>query len=207
MTHHYGSGLNALPLLSHFEQNPTQTYLLRVGYGGTNGPLSNIDSGGFASAAFHTWPDTMAWDGYSGDYGPNFVGLALGSGTYVVNDATLGLVAFGGTLTGSSNSWAVVPKDAVRRKVFIAQLGYKFTVDAGAIASVKYSNGAVQLTIAPSVTTVSTMATASSTIVRITKTAQVGSVGNAVVSGLTALRGGWAVNLESGNVVVSITFA
>ncbi|KAB8301599.1 hypothetical protein EYC80_003441 [Monilinia laxa] len=207
MTHHYGSGLNALPLLSYFEQNPTQTYLLRVGYGGTNGPLSNIDSGGFASAAFHTWPDTMAWDGYSGDYGPNFVGLALGSGTYVVNDSTLGLVAFGGTLTGSSTSWTVIPNDAVRRKVFISQLGYKFTVDAGAIASVKYSNGAVQLTIAPSVTSVSTMATASSTILRVTKTAQVGSVGRAVVSGLTTLRGGWAVNLEDGNVAVSITFA
>lgn len=207
MGHHYGSGLNALPLLSYFEQNPTQTYLLRVGYGGTNGPLSNIDSGGFASAAFHTWPDTMAWDGYSGDYGPNFVGLALGSGTYVVNDATLGLVAFGGTLTGSSTTWTVVPKDAVRRKVFIAQLGFKFSVDAGAISSVTYNNGAVQLTIVPSISTVSTMAAANSTILRITKTAQVGSIGNAVISGLTALRGGYAVNLAGGNVVVSVTFA
>ncbi|KAF7863057.1 hypothetical protein EAF04_007140 [Stromatinia cepivora] len=207
MGHHYGSGLNALPLLSYFEQNPTETYLLRVGYGGTNGPLSNIDSEGFASAAFHTWPDTMSWDAYSGDYGPNFVGLALGSGTYVVDDATLGLVAFGGTLTGSSTSWTVVPKDAVRRKVFIAQLGFRFEVDAGAIASVTYKNGAAQLTIAPSVATVSTMARASSTILRVTKTAQVGSVGNAVVSGLKLLRGGWAVDLADGEVVVSVTFS
>ncbi|QSZ31394.1 hypothetical protein DSL72_000959 [Monilinia vaccinii-corymbosi] len=207
MGHHYGSGLNALPLLSHFEENPAQTYLLRVGYGGTNGPLSNIDQDGFASAAFHLWPDTMAWDDYSGDYGPNFVGLALGSGTYVVDDATLGLVAFGGTLTGSSTSWTVLPKDAVRRKVFIAQLGFKFTIDAGAIESVRYAKGSVQLIIAPSVATVPTMAIASSTILRIKKTAQVGSVGNAVVSGLTALRGGWAVDLKKGKVVVSITFA
>ncbi|APA14501.1 hypothetical protein SS1G_06426 [Sclerotinia sclerotiorum 1980 UF-70] len=207
MGHHYGSGLNALPLLSHFEQNPTETYLLRVGYGGTNGPLSNIDSEGFASAAFHTWPDTMAWDAYSGDYGPNFVGLALGSGTYVVDDTTLGLIAFGGALTGSSTSWAVAPKDAVRRKVFIAQLGFKFEIDAGAIASVTYTNGTVKLTIAPIVSTVSTMASASSTILRVTKTAQVGSVGKATVSELGALRGGWAVDLTGGEVVVSITFS
>lgn len=33
--HHYGSGLNALPLISHFESNPTDFYLLRVGFGGT----------------------------------------------------------------------------------------------------------------------------------------------------------------------------
>ncbi|KAK6608415.1 hypothetical protein H4I95_03795 [Botrytis cinerea] len=207
MGHHYGSGLNALPLLSHFEQNPSQTYLLRVGYGGTNGPLSNIDHDGFASAAFHTWPDTMAWDGYSGDYGCNFLGLALGSGVYVVDDAALGLVAFGGIISGSNSSWTVEPRDAVRRKVFIAQLGFKFTVDAAAIESVTYKNGAVQITIVPSVKTVSEMAIASSTILRITKTAQVGKVGSAVVAGLSALKGGWAVDLKGGSVVVSVTFA
>lgn len=207
MGHHYGSGLNALPLLSHFEQNPSQTYLLRVGYGGTNGPLSNIDHDGFASAAFHTWPDTMAWDGYSGDYGCNFLGLALGSGVYVVDDAALGLVAFGGIVSGSSSSWTVEPRDAVRRKVFIAQLGFKFTVDAAAIESVTHKNGAVQITIVPSVKTVSEMAIASSTILRITKTAQVGKVGSAVVAGLSALKGGWAVDLKGGSVVVSVTFA
>jgi hypothetical protein len=32
--HHYGSGLNALPLISQFESDPTDFYLLRVGFGG-----------------------------------------------------------------------------------------------------------------------------------------------------------------------------
>lgn len=57
--HHYGSGLNALPLLSAFESSPTDYYLLRVGYAGSSGPLTNIDQGGFASASFHSFADTV----------------------------------------------------------------------------------------------------------------------------------------------------
>jgi hypothetical protein len=58
--HHYGSGLNALPLLSSFERNTSDVYLLRVGFGGISGPLTNIDSGGFAAASFHSFEDTLA---------------------------------------------------------------------------------------------------------------------------------------------------
>ncbi|KAG6820154.1 hypothetical protein H0H93_004736 [Arthromyces matolae] len=83
--HHYGSGLNALPLITAFEASPTDYYLLRVGYGGLSGPLSNIDQGGFASASFHSFADTLAWDAYSGDYGPNFSGHSMGIGTFIVN--------------------------------------------------------------------------------------------------------------------------
>lgn len=136
--HHYGSALNALPLLSAFRSSPTDTYLLRTGYAGTTGPLSNINADGFAAASFHSWPDTLKWDGISGDYGPGFLGLALGSGTYVVQDAELGLVAFGGTLTSSGSSVSVVTKDAVRRKVFIGPLGVLVSVDAGIVREVKY---------------------------------------------------------------------
>jgi len=35
-----------------------------------DGPLSNIDEKGFASAAFHSFPDRMMFDPYTGDYGP-----------------------------------------------------------------------------------------------------------------------------------------
>lgn len=41
--HHYGSGLNALPLISEFMAHPTDYHLLQVGFGGLSGPLSNID--------------------------------------------------------------------------------------------------------------------------------------------------------------------
>jgi hypothetical protein len=67
--HHYGSGLNAIPVLAHYREHPDDDYLLRVGYGGTMGALSNIDQEGFASVAFHSFPSTLKWDGYSGDYG------------------------------------------------------------------------------------------------------------------------------------------
>lgn len=49
------------------------------------GALMNIDREGFASAAFHSFPSTLKWDAYSGDYGPNFFGHALNAATYVVN--------------------------------------------------------------------------------------------------------------------------
>lgn len=48
--HHYGSGLNAIPLISHFRADPTDIYILRVGYAGLSGPLSNIDQGGVRSS-------------------------------------------------------------------------------------------------------------------------------------------------------------
>ncbi|HSD46623.1 MAG TPA: DUF5695 domain-containing protein, partial [Pyrinomonadaceae bacterium] len=75
--HHYGSGLNAIPMLSHYREHPGDDYLLRVGYGGAMGALSNIDQEGFASVAFHSFPSALKWDPYTGDYGPNFFGHAL----------------------------------------------------------------------------------------------------------------------------------
>ena len=43
--HHYGSGLNAIPVLSHYREHPDDDYLLRVGYGGTMGALVKHRSG------------------------------------------------------------------------------------------------------------------------------------------------------------------
>src|SRR5438270_7525876 len=45
--HHYGSGLNAIPLLTEYREHPGDFYLLRVGYGGTMGTLTDIDREGF----------------------------------------------------------------------------------------------------------------------------------------------------------------
>ncbi|KAL4922778.1 hypothetical protein BDW62DRAFT_196782 [Aspergillus aurantiobrunneus] len=166
--HHYGSGLNALPLLSHFRHNPQDTYLLHVGYGGINGPLSNIDADGFASASFHSWPDTLAWDGYSGDYGPNFLALALGSAVYLVDDPKLGLVAYGGNINSSENVVTVTTRDAVKHRVYIGPLSVYITIDAGAIEEFEYDalQGTVFLTIASkSSSAPSTAADASAAVV------------------------------------------
>ena len=209
--HHYGSGLNALPILDWFQHNPTDIYLLRVGYGGTSGPLSNIDQSGFASASFHSWPDTLAWDAYSGDYGPNFSGLIMGSGAYVITTPNLGTVAFGGNLiVNSDSSMQVAPRDAVRRMVYLAQYGLRVTVDAGAIEmlTVDPHSKTMTVSIAEKVTAISREAVASSAILRVEKVIQVESTGDIVIAtpGLTQDRGGWKVPLGSSIVNVEISF-
>ncbi len=156
--HHYGSGLNAIPLLEHFRSHPDDLYTLRAGYGGTMGALANVDSKGFASAAFHSFPDRMAADPYTGDYGPNFFGFATNTGTYVVNDPHLGWLAFGGVVSEQGNSVRVEPRDASRARLFLAPLGLWITLDAGQIESATYSAGdrSVVVRLAPGTIYVST---------------------------------------------------
>jgi len=137
--HHYGSGLNALPLISAFESSPSDIFLLRLGFGGLSGPLSNIDQGGFASASFHSFADTLKWDGYSGDYGPNFSGHSLGMGTFIINHPDFGWQAFGGNVVSTSPTVQVQVKDSIRRRVFIAPLGVLLTLDAGAFSAVAFN--------------------------------------------------------------------
>ncbi|KAF9056072.1 hypothetical protein BJ165DRAFT_1430646 [Panaeolus papilionaceus] len=137
--HHYGSGLNALPLITEFQSSPNDFYLLRVGYAGLSGPLSNIDPGGFASASFHSFADTLKWDGYSGDYGPNFSGHTMGMGTFIIKHPDFGWQAFGGKVTSTSPTVQVQIRDSIRRRVFIAPIGSLLTLDAGAFSSVVFN--------------------------------------------------------------------
>ncbi len=104
--HHYGSAMNAIPVLSEYRDHPDDLYLLRVGYGGLMGALSNVTQDGFAPAAFHSYPSTLAIDGYSGDYGPGFLGFAINNASYLVKDDTFGWIGFGGNVTATSASSA-----------------------------------------------------------------------------------------------------
>lgn len=135
--HHYGSGLNTIPLLSEFREHPNDFYLLRVGYGGMMGSLSNIDKDGFASAAFHTYPDTLRWDAYSGDYGPNFFGQAINNGTYIINHPEFGWQAFGGNVKVSGDIIKVSPLDSSRTRIYIAPFGLWLTLDTGKFTEVE----------------------------------------------------------------------
>ncbi len=129
--HHYGSGLNAIPVLSHYREHPDDDYLLRVGYGGLMGALSNIDREGFASVAFHSFPSTLKWDGYSGDYGPNFFGHALNTATYLINHPEFGWQSFGGNVQAKGDWVSLKPLDSFRTRVYIAPRGLWLTLDAG----------------------------------------------------------------------------
>ncbi|KAF2969405.1 hypothetical protein GQX73_g4165 [Xylaria multiplex] len=201
--HHYGSGLNALVLLSAFRSDPSDWYLLQVGYGGTSGPLSNINQEGFAAASFHSWPDTLKWDGYSGDYGPGFLGMALGSGTYIAQHKTLGLLVYGGTLTSSSgaSSVSVTTQGPVRRKVFIGPLGVLLTTDAGSIDGFNYvSDGS---TISVTLAQLPGGPSASSAVLWVETTS--GSSKYTVSSPTaTQSRQGWGIPLSSSAVTVQL---
>ena len=135
--HHYGSGLNAIPVLSEFRNKPDDFYLLRVGYGGAMGGLSNIDQEGFASAAFHSFPQNMRWDTYTGDYGPNFFGVAVNAATYVINHPEFGWQAFGGNVNADGDWIRVQPLDAFRQRVYVAPRGLWLTLDSGTFESVE----------------------------------------------------------------------
>jgi len=199
--HHYGSSLNSLVLLSAFRSNPSDIYVLHVGYGGNNGPLSNINRDGFAAASFHSWPDTLAWDGISGDYGPGFVGLALGAGTYVVEDKALGILAYGGTLSTSGSVSIVQPRDAARRRAFIGPLGLLVTIDAGLIEELTFD-----LTTKVVVLKMAQVPTAPITPAAVLWVETTSGTMNYTVStpGLNQARMGWQVPFGSNPVIVQI---
>ncbi|OBT52761.1 hypothetical protein VE04_07069 [Pseudogymnoascus sp. 24MN13] len=195
--HHYGSGLNSLVLLGAFRSDPSDSYLLRVGYGGTSGPVSNINEDGFAAASFHSWPDTLKWDGLSGDYGPNFVGLVLGTGTYVVQDTVVGLVAYGGVLTSLGDSVSVQTADPVRRRIFIGPLGLLISVDAGIIDNFSYvpSTGEINVTLSQ----LSGVPVAAKAVLWAESTTGARNY-SVTASGITKTRLGWQILLSSDNV-------
>jgi hypothetical protein len=135
--HHYGSGINSIPVLTHYRENPSDYYLLRVGYGGAMGALSSIDQEGFSSAAFHSFPQNLKWDAYSGDYGPNFFGHAVNSATYLINHPEFGWQAFGGNVKVEGETVKLQPLDSFRRRVYVAPLGLWLTLDAGTFHAVE----------------------------------------------------------------------
>lgn len=146
--HHYGSGLNAIPVLSEYRDNPDDLYLLRVGYGGLMGAIANITQDGFGPSGFHAYPSTLRIDGYSGDYGTGFLGHVVNTGTYIAHDAEFGWLAFGGNLTVEGSSVRVRPMDSARSRVYLAPLGLWLTLDAGAFESVEVSPRTVRVTLA-----------------------------------------------------------
>ena len=135
--HHYGSGLNAIPLLVEYREHPDDFYLLRVGYGGTMGALTDIDQEGFLSPAFHSFPDMLRSDPVSGDNGPNFFGHAWNTATYVVNHPEFGWVALGGNIRTENGVIKVTPLDSFRTRVYVAPAGLWLTLDSGKFESVE----------------------------------------------------------------------
>ena len=208
--HHYGSALNAIPVLSEYRDRPEDLYLLRVGYAGMMGGIANVTRDGFGPSAFHAYPSTLRIDGYSGDYGPGFFGHAVGTGTYVVNDPVFGWLAFGGNLSVASRDTEsalddaagmvrVVPLDAARSRVYLAPLGLWLTLDAGAFEAVELSGAVVRVTLSPATATVR------SARLRVEQPAAIEGVGPiAPAESFPMERGAYVVPLGGGPTVVGL---
>ncbi len=153
--HHYGSALNAVPLFDAYRRDPADLHLLRVAYGGFMGGITNIDRDGFASAAFHSEPDLMRWDAYSGDYGMGYFGHAYAAASYLVKDATFGWLGFGGTVNEDGDAVEIVPHDGARTRLFVAPAGQWITLAAGTIAKARWLPSArrIELTLDPATAT------------------------------------------------------
>jgi hypothetical protein len=152
MIHHYGSGINSIPVLTQYRTHPDDFYLLRVGYGGSSGALSSIDQDGFAACAFHSDPARLRWDTYSGDYGVNFFGHALTAACYIVDHPDFGWLAFGGNLhTAPDGTITVQPLDSFHKRLYIAPCGLYLTLDAGTFenVSINPATHAVSITLSP----------------------------------------------------------
>ncbi|RXK87481.1 hypothetical protein ESB13_09080 [Filimonas effusa] len=147
MIHHYGSELNAIPLLQEYRRKPNDLYMLRVAYGGVLGGISTITEDGFAPCAFHSFPNTLENDGLSGDYGSGFYGYAVNSATYITQNAELGWLAFGGNLKENKDRVEVTPTTASRNAVYLAPAGLWLSFAAGTINNVSYNVKSGEVTI------------------------------------------------------------
>lgn len=194
--HHYGSGINAIPLLASYRKHPGDLYQLRVAYGGSMGELTNIQKDGFASAAFHSFPDKLAFDPYSADYGPGFFGYAMNTAVYVVHDATFGWLCFGGNLRQEDGNIQVEPRDTFRARLYFASSGLWITLDSGRIRRAVYNphTGDVRITLDPA-TSIAPVAR-----LRIEQPAKVHEVGlYQPVQSFHLERGAWVVPLGTGD--------
>ncbi len=149
MIHHYGSGLNAIPVLSYYRKHPNNLYTLRVGYGGLMGAISNITKDGFGPVAFHAFPSALKIDDYSGDYGCGFFGYAINTATYIVNDKNFGWIAFGGNLNVKGNWIKTKITTAAKSRIYITPSKTWLTLDAGQFKTVDYNpkDGVIKLTL------------------------------------------------------------
>jgi hypothetical protein len=199
--HHYGSGLNAIPVLDTYRRHPDDLYLLRVGYGGTMGAITNIDQEGFASAAFHSYPDHMAFDPYTGDYGPNFFGHVWNDATYLVNDPEFGWLGFGGDLSEHAGVVTIEPHDSMRQRVYLAPLGLWLHLDSGTFKAVRMdvNQRSVSIELSPA------DAATSAALLQIEQPARIAGVGQFRPSAsYSQVRGGYLVPLGTSATTVEL---
>ena len=156
--HHYGSTLNAIAVLDSYRAYPRRHHLLQLGACALLGHLSNIHPSGAASMAWHGDPGLLRRDGYSGDYGPGLYGYWRSAASYVAcvpphgwTCALCDMVEVDAILDGSprpardlsatdgcdaSKALRITPRDAFRRRAYLAPLGLLVSVEGAALVEV-----------------------------------------------------------------------
>ena len=143
---HYRTTLNAIPLLEEYYRNPDDLYLLAPAIGAASLHMATIDANGAASMGFHLSPKHLKLHRYSGDFGLGLFGhVQLAASVFVLHpihgpqcylcDATA-------SATLGPNVTTIVPRDSIRRRVFIEPLGVLVEVMAGVLSSVSVATSA-----------------------------------------------------------------
>ena len=158
VTGHYRVSLNALPLLSQWLMDPDDWYLLPVAIGAASLHVTTIDSDGASAMGFHLDPAILDLDPYSGDFGIGFYGhMLMAASVYAVHPelgplcflcdatttthATSDALAIGRRGPRVNSSVLIVPRDSVRRRVFLEPLGVLLEVQAGGLSNVTLDGG------------------------------------------------------------------
>ena len=115
--HHYGSSLNAKPLLRAYEMIPSDFYVLQVGIGAVSGVLTNIQVGGATSMGFHADSAILKHDPFDADYGCALYGHVTSASSYFVVHPVFGPSCFLCTSSYQNILHSIVPADSVARRV------------------------------------------------------------------------------------------
>ncbi|AGA78961.1 DUF5695 domain-containing protein [Echinicola vietnamensis] len=145
--HHYGSALNAIPVLKAYRDHPDDLYLLRVGHAGMMGAMANITADGFGPAAFHSFPSTLDIDPLSGDYGSGFYGYVVNNGAYLYEDDRFGWLGFGGNVEEGASKVTLNLTTGAKNAVFVAPAEVWITSRAGKISRVEYDKKSKAITV------------------------------------------------------------
>lgn len=147
----------------------------------------------------------MKWDGYSGDYGPNFVGHAIEMGTYLIDHPTFGWQAFGGRVLSTMPAVQVQVRDSIRRRIFLAPIGYLLTVDAGAFSAFDYDPATKSVSVVIESTAGGTTDAAVAPVARLIVTRTANIYGAGILSpphNLAQINGAWLVPFQGTSATV-----
>lgn len=149
--HHYGSSLNAIPVLDKFKKNPTieNIHLLKAGYAGSTGVLCNVNSRGVGSMAYLADPEIMEFEPYTSDYGQAFYGYAHDAGMYVVYDEEKGYLVFSGEIKENESEMSFIPTDAFNKRLYYGPNKLSIEFETGKIKEILLKEGGLSIHLVP----------------------------------------------------------